>query len=119
MKDNMLLVSLDKLQLLCLNFNCLQQINASLSAFRQQCIHHGLRASTHHAPLVIWQSNMIPLTDDSPLVNLNEYGIDYDGPAPYSMSKKVLSERPALTSELTDAADRGDIISESFRANSE
>lgn len=82
MEDNKLLDPLDEIHLFCLHFVFLPRINASLSEFKQQWNYHGLRTARHQAPLAIWQTNVIPLTNDSPLVNFNEYGIDYGGPVP-------------------------------------
>ena len=82
MEDNMLLDPLDELHLFYLHFVFLPRINASLFEFMEQWNHHGLRTSRNQSPLAIWQSNMIPLTDESPLVNFDEYGVDYGGPTP-------------------------------------
>ena len=30
----------------------------------------------------MWQTNMVTMSDESPLVNVESYGIDYEGPAP-------------------------------------
>ena len=82
MEDNMLLDPLDELHLFCLHFVFLPRINASLFEFMEQWNHHGLRTSRNQSPLAIWQSNMIPLTDESPLVSFDEYRVDYGGPTP-------------------------------------
>ena len=35
-----------------------------------------------NTPLALWQTNMINIADDSPLVNFEEYRVDFDSAAP-------------------------------------
>ena len=101
MEDNMLLDPLDEIHLFCLHFIFLPRINASLFEFRKQWNHHGLRTSRNQSPLAIWQSNMVPLTDESPLLNFNEYGVDYEGPIPDVVSNNNVIVPNSLV-EITD-----------------
>ena len=55
--------------LFALHFVFQPRINASLAEFKQQWNHHGMRTTGHQTPLTLWQTNMIPIADDSPLVN--------------------------------------------------
>lgn len=103
MEDNMLLDPLDEIHLFCFHFEFifLPRINASLFEFREQWNHHGLRTSRNQSPLPIWQSNMTPLTDESPLVNFNEYGVDYGGPVSDVVSNNNVIVPNSLV-EITD-----------------
>ena len=80
LEERMLLDPLDEQHLFALHLVYLPRINASLSEFREQRNHHGLRTSGHQSPLTLWQTKIIHTPDDSPLVNFEDYRIDNDGP---------------------------------------
>ena len=82
LEENALFDSLSEVHLFCLQYVYLPRINASLAEFRNQWNYHGLRTCNHQTPLTMWQTNMITMSDESPLVNAESYGIDYEGPAP-------------------------------------
>ena len=82
LEENALLDSLSEVHLFRLQYVYLQRINASLAEFRNQWNYHGLRTCNHQTPLTMWKTNMITVPDESPLVNVESYGIDYGGPAP-------------------------------------
>lgn len=77
-----MLDSLNEVRLFCLYFVYFPRISASLREFKSQWNQHGMRTSYHQTPLSLWQTNMITASDESPLVNIDAYGIDYDGPVP-------------------------------------
>lgn len=101
LEEGMLLDPLDEQHLFALHFAYLPRINASLSEFREQWNHHGLKTSGHQSPLTLWQTNMICTPDDSPLVNFEDYGIDNDGPVPEVISDNNVIV-PNSTVELTE-----------------
>ena len=78
LEENTLLDSLNEVHLFCLHFVYLPRINASLEEFRNQWNYHGIRTCNHQTPREMWQSNMITVLDESPLININSYGIDYN-----------------------------------------
>ena len=82
LEENTLLDSLSEVHLFCLHFVYLPRINCSLAEFRNQWNYHGIRTCNHQTPMAMWQTNMITLSDESPLINIDSYGIDYDGPTP-------------------------------------
>ena len=41
-----------------------------------------MRTTRHQTPLALWQTNMINIAEDSPLVNFEEYGVGFDSTAP-------------------------------------
>ena len=82
LQERMLLDSLNELHLFALHFIYLPRVKTSLKEFKRQWNHHGMRTANHQTPLALWQTNMINIPDDSPLVNFDEYGIDYTGPVP-------------------------------------
>ena len=41
-----------------------------------------MRTTAHQTPLELWQTHMLSVVDDSPLLNFDEYGVDYEGPTP-------------------------------------
>ena len=64
---------------------------SALYEFQSQCNNHGLRMENHQVPLVLWQSNLHCLPDDPELVNLESYGVGYEGPLPkISTSNNVI-----------------------------
>ena len=101
LEDRMLLDPLNEQHLFALHYVFLPRINASLSEFRLQWNHHGLRTSRHQSPLALWQTNIIRTADDSPLVNFQDYGIDYDGPVPDVVTNNNVIV-PNSTVELTE-----------------
>ena len=82
LKRSELLDSLNELHLYALQFVYLPCINVSLAEFRNQWNHHGMRTANHQTPLALWQTNMLNVTDDTPIVNWEAYGIDYSVPVP-------------------------------------
>ena len=82
LEENALLDSLSEVHLFCIQYVYLPRINASLAEFRNQWNYHGPRTCNHQTPLTMWKTNMITVPDESPLVNVESYGIDYEGPAP-------------------------------------
>ena len=101
LEERMLLDPLDEQHLFALHFVYLPRINASLSEFREQWNHHGLRTSGHQSPLTIWQTSIIRTPDDSPLVNFEDYGIDNDGPVSDVVSDNNVIV-PSSSVELTE-----------------
>ena len=101
LEDRMLLDPLNEQHLFALHYVFLPRINASLSEFRLQWNHHGLRTSRHQSPLALWQTSIIRTADDSPLVNFQDYGIDYDGPVPDVVTNNNVIV-PNSTVELTE-----------------
>ena len=101
LEERMLLDPLDEKHLFALHFVYLPRINASLSEFREQWNHHGLRTSGHQSPLTIWQTSIIRTPDDSPLVNFEDYGIDNDGPVSDVVSDNNVIV-PTSTVDLTE-----------------
>ncbi|XP_028408223.1 uncharacterized protein LOC114530807 [Dendronephthya gigantea] len=110
LKERTLLDSLNEVHLFALHFVYLPRTNASLTEFACQWNHHGLRTMNHQTPLTLWQTDMINLSEESPLVNFEEYGIDYDGPVPDIVtdnkivvpnSEVVLTEEELLHLEST------------------
>jgi hypothetical protein len=99
--EEMLWDPLDGEHLFALHFVFLPRINASLSEFRGQWNHHGLQTSGHQGPLALWETNMIHLPDDSPLVNFDDYGIDNNGPIPEVVSDNNVIV-PNSTVEITE-----------------
>ena len=99
-EEGMLLDRLDEQHLFALHFVYLPRINASLSEFREQWNHHGLRTSGHQSPLTLWQRSMICTPYASPLVSFEDYGIDNDGPVPEVISDNAIV--PNSTVEPTE-----------------
>jgi hypothetical protein len=82
LEERMLLDALNEESLFALQFVFLPRINESLQEFKRQWNHHGLRTTGHQTPLALWQTHMLSIVDDSPLLNFDEYGVDYEGPTP-------------------------------------
>ena len=82
MENTGLLDSLNEVDLLALHYIYLPRINASLTEFRSQWNNHSIRTENHQVPLVLWQSNIHCLPNEPGLVNLESYGVDYEGPLP-------------------------------------
>ena len=101
LEENTLLDSLNEVHLFCLHFVYLPRINASLEEFRNQWNYHGIRTCNHQTPLEMWQSNMITVLDESPLINIDSYGIDYNGlPSEIITDNNIIV--PSSEVELTD-----------------
>ena len=101
LEERTLLDSLNEVHLYALHFVYLPRINASLAEFISQWNHHGLRTMNHQTPLMLWQTNMINISEESPLVNFDEYGVDYDGPVPDIVTNNNVLV-PNSEIELTD-----------------
>lgn len=101
LEENALLDSLNEVHLFCLHFVYLPRINSSLAEFRNQWNYHGIRTCSHQTPIAMWQTNMITLSDDSPLINIDSYGIDYDGPTPDITTENNVIV-PSCEVDLTD-----------------
>ena len=82
LEERMLLDALNEESLFALHFVFLPRINEALSEFKRQWNHHGMRTTAHQTPLALWQTHMLSVVDDSPLLNFDEYGVDYEGPTP-------------------------------------
>ncbi|XP_046853362.1 uncharacterized protein LOC124451202 [Xenia sp. Carnegie-2017] len=82
MENENLLDPFNEHHLFALHFVFKPRVSASLSEFREQWNHHGLRTAGHQTPMTLWQTNMIPVADESPIVNFEEYGLDSNGPVP-------------------------------------
>ena len=80
LEDNGLLDSLDEVHLFCLHFVYLPRISASLTVFENQWNHHGISTCNHQTPLAMWQSSIITTLNESPVIDTDSYGIDYEGP---------------------------------------
>ena len=101
LEENTLLDSLNEAHLFCLHFVYLPRINASLEEFRNQWNYHGIRTCNHQTPLEMWQSNMITVLDESPLINIDSYGIGYNGlPSEIITDNNIIV--PSSKVELTD-----------------
>ena len=80
-------------------------INYSLKEFLNAWNLHPLRTEHNWSPKRIWLSSIISqghcLEDIEPDVNLEEYGIDYDGPLPEEQinTVEVLETLPTLSAE--------------------
>ena len=101
LEENTLLDSLNEVHLFCLHFVYLPQINASLEEFRNQWNYHGIRTCNHQTLLEMWPSNMITVLDESTLINIDSYGIDYNGlPSEIITDNNIIV--PSSEVELTD-----------------
>ena len=58
-----------------------------------------MRTTRHQTPLALWQTNMINIADDSPLVNFEEYGVDSAAPDVVTGNNVIV---PNSSVELTD-----------------
>ena len=72
-----------------------------LTEFKSQWNNHGIRTANHKTPLMLWQTNIYCLTDDPGTVNVQDYGVDYEGPLPEITSNNniIVPETPQLSEE--------------------
>ena len=82
LEERMLLDALNEENIFALHLVFLPRIYEALSEFKRQWNHHGMRTAGHQTPLALWQTHMISVMDDSPLVDFEECGVDYEGPTP-------------------------------------
>ena len=78
----MLLDALTEESLFALHFVFLPRINEVVLEIKRQWNYHGMRTTAHQTSLALWQTHMLSIVDDSPLLNFDEYGVDYEGPTP-------------------------------------
>ena len=75
-----------------------------------------MRTTAHQTPLELWQTHMLSVVDDSPLLNFDEYGVDYEGPTPDITTNNnvvvpdtlvILTEQQQLSSTINPLTDDG------------
>jgi hypothetical protein len=104
----------------------LRRINQSLSQWQTSWNNHKIRTEHHQTPMQLYTRDMIECgfrgMEDN-VVNLNEYGIDWEGPTPADDDNAVTVDEPVniLTDEqylyLQSVVDPLEVDEEGFGVN--
>ncbi|XP_077868331.1 uncharacterized protein LOC144358555 [Saccoglossus kowalevskii] len=111
--EEKLLLDIDNdVDIFCLHFTYLQRINQDLNHWQEGWNHHKLSSANSRSPRQLWIQGSMQMADSSNIpirelfeprteVELDEYGIDWDGPLPEDTTDATV-EIPQIHCPLQD-----------------